>query len=92
MILIWAPEAEFDLAEGVNHIARDNVSAAISVEERVIAAAAGLPDFPRKGRQRSDGRRELVVASTPFLLIYRIDGNERVIVLRVWHTSREPFS
>lgn len=89
--VVWTPEAEADLEEGVTYIARDNVSAAIATEERVFDCAEGLSDFPNKGRLRLDGRRELVVAATPFLLIYRIELAD-VVILRVWHTSREPFA
>lgn len=89
--LIWTPEAAADLEEGVNYIARDNVSAAIVTEDRVLEAADGLRDFPGKGQARPDGRRELVVAATPFPLVYRTEL-DCVPVLRVWHTSREPFS
>ncbi|MGV3579798.1 type II toxin-antitoxin system RelE/ParE family toxin [Brevundimonas sp.] len=89
--VIWTPEAEADLEEGVTYIARDNVSAAIVTEERVFDAADGLRDFPNKGRARADGRRELVVAATPFLLVYRIEQTS-VVILRVWHTSRKPFA
>lgn len=71
MRLIWTPEAEADLEEGVTYIARDNVSAAIATEECVLEAVNGLRDFPNKGRARPDGRRELIVTGTPFLLIYR---------------------
>jgi len=89
--LIWTPEAEVDLEEGVTYIARDSVSAAIATEDRVLDAAHGLCDFPGKGRRRPDGRRELVVAATPYLLIYRVEGDV-VFVLRVWHMSREPYA
>jgi toxin ParE1/3/4 len=88
--LIWTPEAEADLEEGVTYIARDNVSAAIATEDRVLEAVNGLRDFPNKGRARPDGRRELIVTGTPFLLIYRTEP-ESILVLRVWHMSREPF-
>ena len=88
--LVWAPEAEADLEEGVTYIARDNVSAGIATEDRVLAAAEGLRDFPNKGRARTDGRRELVIAATPFLLVYRTEA-QTVLILRVWHTSRDPF-
>lgn len=90
MRLIWTPEAEADLEEGVTYIARDNVSAAIATEDRVLEAVNGLRDFPNKGRARPDGRRELIVTGTPFLLIYRTEP-ESILVLRVWHMSREPF-
>ncbi|MFN3837418.1 MAG: type II toxin-antitoxin system RelE/ParE family toxin [Brevundimonas sp.] len=90
MKLIWAPEALRDVEEGVGYIARDSISAAIAVEDRIIAAAEGLPELPRAGRARTDGRRELVVASTPFKLIYRLE-DRAVIVVRVWHMSRRPL-
>ncbi|WP_162238802.1 type II toxin-antitoxin system RelE/ParE family toxin [Brevundimonas sp. Leaf363] len=89
MKAIWTPQAQAELEDGVNFIARDNISAAIATEDRVLASAAGLRDFPNKGRARPDGRRELVVAATPFLLVYRVE-HDSVLILRVWHTSREP--
>ncbi|MFN3878145.1 MAG: type II toxin-antitoxin system RelE/ParE family toxin [Brevundimonas sp.] len=90
MKLIWAPEALQDVEEGVAYIARDSIAAAIAVEDRIIAAAEGLPDLPHKGRARTGGRRELVVASTPFKLIYRLE-DRAVVVVRVWHMSRRPL-
>lgn len=89
--MIWTPEAEADLEQGVTYIARNSVSAAIATEDRVLHAADGLREFPNEGRRRIDGRREFVVAATPFLLIYRIDGDD-IFLLRVWHMSREPFA
>jgi plasmid stabilization system protein ParE len=86
--LIWAPEA---LQDGVAYIAHDSIAAAITVEDRIIAAAEGLVELPLKGRARTGGRRELVVASTSFKLIYRLEEHA-VIVVRVWHMSRRPFA
>lgn len=91
MKLIWAPEALEDVEEGVAYIAQDSIAAAIVVEDRIIAAAEGLVQLPHKGRARPGGRRELVVASTSFKLIYRLE-DRAVVVVRVWHMSRRPFA
>ncbi|MEN5361900.1 type II toxin-antitoxin system RelE/ParE family toxin [Brevundimonas intermedia] len=91
MKLIWAPEALQDVEEGVAYIAQDSIAAAIAVEDRIIAAAEGLVQLPHMGRARTGGRRELVVASTSFKLIYRLEVRA-VIVVRVWHMSRRPFA
>ena len=89
--LIWAPEALQDVEEGVAYIAQDSIAAAIAVEDRIIAAAGGLVQLPHKGRARKGGRRELVVASTSFKLIYRFE-DRAVVVVRVWHMSRRPLA
>lgn len=92
MILEWSRQAEADLEEAVAYIARDNVSAAIAVEERVIDAVQGLERFPMKGRARATrNARELVVSATPFVVIYRVAG-DRIEIMRVWHTSRDPLA
>ncbi len=89
--LVWAPEALQDIEEGVAYIARDSISAAIEVEDRVLAAAEGLLDLPYQGRARAGGRRELVVALTSFKLIYRVEDGA-VVIVRLWHMSRRPLS
>lgn len=89
--LVWAPEALRDVEESVAYIAKDSIAAAIAVEDRIIAAAEGLLKLPLKGRARTGGRRELVVASTSFKLIYRLEEGA-VVLVRVWHMSRQPLA
>ena len=92
MRLEWSPEARLDLRDLADFIARDNPRAADEVEDRILAAADRLRDYPERGRAgRRAGTRELVVRRTPYLVIYRA-GTSLIEIVRVWHTSREPFS
>ena len=40
----------------------------------------------RPGRVK--GTRELVISSTPFVLVYRLKGGQRIEVLRLLHGSQ----
>jgi toxin ParE1/3/4 len=85
MQVVWTEFALRDLASLRAFIARDKRSAADNQVQTVVAAVAGLANFPETGRAgRREGTRELVVGRTPYLVPYRIRG-ERVEVLRVLH-------
>jgi addiction module RelE/StbE family toxin len=73
--VVWAPRAQQRLQEIVSFIAADQQAAAERVLERVLRAARTLGEHPNLGRRgRLRGTRELIVASTPYLLIYRVRG------------------
>jgi toxin ParE1/3/4 len=55
------------------HIEADNPVAAITVDERIVAAVRRLQDFPEIGRPgRIGGTRELVVSGTPCVAAYTV--------------------
>jgi toxin ParE1/3/4 len=86
--LEWRPRALADLEEIHEQIARDQPAAAAGVAERIIGASELLRVHPRLGRSgRAPSTRELVVARTPYLLIYR-DQVEAVTILRVLHGAQ----
>jgi len=90
--IVWAPQAEEDLAEGVVYIARDSVTADLEVEDRVLQAVERLADHPFMGRPgRLSTGRELVVARTPYVVIYEV-GPGLVEIMRIWHTSQAPLA
>jgi addiction module RelE/StbE family toxin len=90
--LWWSPRAQDDLDEACSYIAADNPHAATRIENRIVETVSGLLAHPRKGRARPDGKaRELVVPGAPYLVIYRI-GDDTIEIMRVWHTSREPYA
>ena len=92
MKIVWSLPAEADLAEIWRFIAEDSPAAATDVENRIVEAVETLADFPAKGRVgKRDGTRELVVHRTSCLIVYRIEA-EAIGIVRVWHTSREPFA
>lgn len=89
MTVTWTELAVRDLAEARSYIADRNVVAAASLGRRVLAAVAVLSDFPEAGRAgRRQGTRELGVAGTPYLLVYRT-GQHGVVILRVLHGHRQ---
>ncbi len=90
MQIIWLRTALRNIDEIANYIAQDNPAAANQVVETIFTQVnllAGQPALGRSGRVL--GTRELVISNTHYLVPYRIRNN-RVEVLRVFHTSRRP--
>lgn len=72
-----------------DYIARDNRRAAWEVAQRVRHAVKQLEEHPKIGRTgRVRGTLELVVEGLPYIVPYRIKGND-VHVLSVFHTARK---
>ena len=89
MKLIWTEDAEADLDRIVRHIARDNVTAALRVDDRVRQAALRLVHLPRSGRTGGKpGTFELVVPRLPYILVYEIEGDE-IGIARVLHGRQQ---
>ena len=88
MNLEWTALAQDDLLAIADYIFRDNPAAAISVARRVRDAVSRLAEFPHLGRPgRVRGTRELVLAGTPYIVVYRV-GRGSVQILRVLHGAR----
>lgn len=86
--IIWSREAIDTLRAARAWIAEHDPAAARRVASRVRDAADGLSAFPHRGRPASaPGLRELVVAGTPFILLYAVD-EVGVHILGVWHHAR----
>ena len=89
MQVIWLPGAEANLLHIVEHIAEDNVDAAIALTNLIRARAEQLepPILFRKGRVRDT--REMVVHPN-YLVLYRVRTKaNRVEILRVLHAARQ---
>lgn len=85
----WLARALRDLEAIADYIAMDNPAAALRMVDRVEECTARLEDHPQQGRPgRVDGTRELVVSSTPYLVVYRL-GSRTVDVLRVLHGAQQ---
>lgn len=76
MRVIWAPEARRQLAEIWHYIALDNPKGADRMVTRLVTAVEKLSHFPHLGRPGREDSRELVVAGTPFIVVYRVRGEE----------------
>lgn len=85
----WTVSAGLDREAAIDHIAKDNLSAALSQLDEIEGQADRLIDYPKLGRPgRVKGTRELVVNRTPFIVVYRIKG-EFIQILRVLHGAQQ---
>lgn len=81
----WTTPALRDLGD---YIARDAPTASAEIVIRILDQAEMLAIHPHIGRPgRVPEMRELVVTGTPFLVPYRVRGDE-VEVLAVFHGAR----
>jgi len=86
---VWSPEAIDDLVALRAYIADDDNAAAQRIALRIIDTVEKLlsenADIGRPGRV--PGARELVIAKTPFIVPYRLQG-EVLQILRVLRGAR----
>ena len=88
MKIRWLRTALRNLDEQTAYIASDDPEAALRVVARVQDAIERLALYPSLGRPgRVPGTRELVVSGTPFVVPYRVRG-EQVEILRVLHGAQ----
>ncbi len=77
--------ARLDLIEIGEYLRSENPDAAARIMRPIQSASRSLGQFPHAGRKgRVEGTRELVVTGTPYLVPYRVSGQE-VEILRVFH-------
>jgi len=87
--LTWSAFALSDRDGIFDYIEAHNPAAAIVVDERIVAAARRLRNFPESGRPgRVTGTRELVVTGTPYIAAYQVT-DEAVRILRVLHGAQQ---
>ena len=85
MIVVWTEPAAAELSEHYDYYRAHNPAAARRLRQAVINGAKRLRDYPRMGRPgRIEGTRELVIAGTPFVLVYDVAA-ACVEILHVYH-------
>ena len=85
----WTVSAGLDREAAIDYIAQDNLSAALNQLDEIEGQTDRLADYPKLGRPgRVKGTRELVVNRTPFIVVYRING-EFIQILRVLHGAQQ---
>ena len=89
MKVVWSPTAERNADAIWEYIAQDDIDAADRIRAALDAAAERLAIHPRMGRSgRARKTRELIVAGTPYLLIYRVSP-KKVEIARVLHGRQD---
>ena len=88
MEIIWRHIALNDLEAIRRYIAQENPAAGARIRATIRNAVERLAQHPHLGRPgRVEGTRELVIAGTPFIVVYRALAN-RLRILAVIHGSR----
>jgi plasmid stabilization system protein ParE len=86
----WLRKAIANLDTEAEYIAAENRIAAVEMFVYVKAKIDALGDFPATGRPgRVPNTRELVIDRYPYIVPYRVIGDE-LQLLRVFHTRRKP--
>jgi toxin ParE1/3/4 len=85
----WLPQAQSNRLEQLEFIAQDNPLAAINQDEEIERQINMLLAHPQMGRPgRVAGTRELVISGTPFVVIYRLQG-QSIEVIRLLHSAQQ---
>lgn len=89
MRLRWTTPALRDLETIGDYIGRDSPAAAAKTVTRIFDQVDALKAHPHMGRAgRAPGTRELVIAETPFIVVYRVRADD-VEALAVFHGARK---
>lgn len=85
----WTETALEYLDAALNYVAEDSPQAAEAMAKRIFVTVKELGFHPQIGRPgRCRGTRELVITGTPYVIPYRVRG-EQVEILRVLHGARK---
>ena len=81
MKVIWTQTARRDLESLRDYILEHDPGAASRIAAAVHDSVETLMQFPARGRPgRLPGTRELVVAGTPYVVPYKLEGDVLVII------------
>ncbi len=70
------------------YVARDKPEAAERLAMRIVAVVEALSKHPYLGRAGAEpGIRELVIGGTPYIVLYRVQG-QRVTISTLWHGAQ----
>jgi toxin ParE1/3/4 len=88
MEIVWRTSALNDLEALREFITQDNPQAAARVVGAILSGIDRLGRHPGLGRAgRVEGTRELIIANTPYIVAYRVLG-QQIRVLAIIHTAR----
>jgi toxin ParE1/3/4 len=88
VIVRWAAHFHADLKSAYDFTLERSPQGARRIVERILASVDWLADMPRAGRPgQTPDTRELVVTSTPYLIIYEVSDTD-VVLLRLIHGAQ----
>jgi toxin ParE1/3/4 len=88
--LRYTPQALSELAQVLEDIAAHSPKGAKRVQSRIKTIAGLLVDYPHSGQSTSvQEMRRVVVSPFPYLLFYKLVGND-VVIVGIRHGARSP--
>jgi len=87
--IVWTEPALANLQAIRDYIKQFNPYAAAKVAAEIIDTGNSLENFPHRGRMVPRTTMREVMSSYPYIIRYRIVGDE-VVILRVRHMARRP--
>ena len=89
MRIVWSQAAITNLIEIRQYIEQDKPEAARRLAERIVYSVERLAKHPQLGHPgREPETRELIVASTPYIISYQVHRGH-LAILAVLHGSRD---
>ena len=89
MKLAWTLTAFCDLEQIYQYIAQDKPKAALDLIAHIDSLTQQLTQFPSMGRPgRTAGTREMIVAHTPYFIVYRVRKTQ-IEILAVLHSAKK---
>jgi addiction module RelE/StbE family toxin len=89
MQLRWTEEAVADLSRIADYLFEERPAYAPRILQAIYDAPSSLLTFPERGRPgRKSGTRELVLPSSPYLIVYVV-ANEAIHVVRILHGAQK---
>jgi toxin ParE1/3/4 len=86
--IVWSGRALRRLDAIRTYVAQDKPIAAESLALRIVGAVEALGRHPNLGhRGAKPWLRELIVADTPYVIVYRI-RRRQVVIETVWHAAQ----
>jgi plasmid stabilization system protein ParE len=86
--IVWSPLALARLREIRAYVAKDKPEAAARLAMRIVAVVEALGEHPYLGRIGAEpGIRELLIAGTPYVILYRVQAGH-VIISTIWHGAQ----
>jgi toxin ParE1/3/4 len=88
--IVWSALARTRLREIHAYVAQneDKPEAAERLTMRIVAMVEALRNHPHLGRVGAEpGIRELVIGNTPYIVLYRVQG-QRVTISTIWRGAQ----
>ncbi|MCB8874101.1 type II toxin-antitoxin system RelE/ParE family toxin [Acidisoma silvae] len=89
MRVIWTDAALRGVSRAYDYLFEFNPYAARHLADSLLRTGEALHHFPHRGRIVTGSALREIVVTHPYILRYRVQGDE-VVILRVRHAARKP--